>query len=136
MSLNLSSTPMLPLPPSISLSLPFPTASLCFPHNYVPLHTHNIPFLSHQKSEIYYPSTFFFLSPIIYALIPALIFIPHYNTWSYTVLQNSPPPTQPIPIPCPCLPPIPPFYLFITYFFCMHLNPIICICRYIIYSIE
>src|SRR5882762_6086387 len=110
MSLNLSSIPMLPLSPSISLSLPFPTASLCFPHNYVPLHTHNLP--SDPIKDLKYtipppdpPNPHFSFSPIIYALIPALIFIPHYNTWSYTVLQNSPPPTQPIPIPCPCLPP-------------------------------
>src|ERR1700676_2439103 len=68
MSLNLSSTPMLPLSPSISLSLPFPTASLCFPHNYVPLHTHNLP--SDPIKDLKYtipppdpPNPHFFLFP-------------------------------------------------------------------------
>src|SRR5882762_11187761 len=136
MSLNLSSTPIPYLPPYLYPIL-FQLLPFAFP--IIMYHYTLIIFISDPIKDLKYtipPTYISSFSPIIYALIPAIIFIPHYNTWSYTVLQNSPPPPQPLPIPCPCLPPTPPFYLFITYFFCMHLNPIICICRYIIYSIE
>src|ERR1700676_1244979 len=107
-------------PPPPPYLYPFLFQLLPFAFPIIMYHYTLIIFLSDPIKDLKYtipppdpPNPHFFsFSPIIYALIPALIFIPHYNTWSYTVLQNSPPPSQPIPIPCPCLPP-PPHFIYL-----------------------
>src|SRR5882762_10185190 len=135
---------MLPLPPFISPTLHSQNAPLLFSH--YDMHMYMLSdFLSHPNAPIhivYQPCPlnphFRIFGPFL-AIPPATTILPHPSTTPTTTFQSSPPPSWPIPFPCPCLPPCSHFRFFGRFMNALlhvFLSHFIYTCKYIIISIE